>query len=132
MSAALSLSKVKGAVRTAYYAAYRTARRSGVRSIHSRGRYLATIGGEGDQRDQCDPYPGAEAIEWRGTLKELLAAVHIISNGYPNVKELWIEGGFDGAENPREFMDGLYDPWVGTWEVLVWTRKNGFEICLSN
>lgn len=122
------LQLIKSAVDAAYWTEYRTARRSGVPVVKSRGRWLATVNSGG----QCDPMPGAEAYEWRGTLKEIFKAVLDIQDNFPECTELWIEGGFDGAENVREYTDGLYDPWVGSWELLVWSRKDGWNdaICI--
>jgi hypothetical protein len=124
----LSLHKVKDAVDTAYNTEAREVRRSVEPGIYiaSRGRWVSTT----DGCEQCRPCPGAEAYGWRGTLKQLHTLVADIEADYPHVKELWIEGGFDCADNLRAYHDGDYDPWVGSWEVLIWTRDNGWEEAL--
>ena len=129
--ARLDVNLLNEAVQAAYDAEYRAVFHNQVPVIRSRGRWVNTMGGEGSVIDQCSPCPGAEAQDFRGTRKQLENLVEDIEDRHPHVKELWVEGGFDGADSLRDMLEDLYDPWVGSWEVLVWTRENGWvkELC---
>jgi hypothetical protein len=38
------------------------------------------------------------------------------------VTHLYVSGGYDHADSVRDYHDGNYTPWTGTWDVLVWSR----------
>jgi len=87
------------------------------RCVRSRGTFLATK----DRQGQCSPCPEAEAIQWRGTAKEIVSLIRHVRENYPGMGiEVYIAGGYDGAENMVEMFDGVYEPWVSSWEVSVW------------
>jgi len=80
-----------------------------------------------DKEGQVFPFIGAEAIPFKGTLKQLKRAI-AQCEAEPKCDSLAIEGGFDAYESFFEYTHGGdYDPWSGggSWEVEVWTRKNG-------
>lgn len=86
----------------------------------SRGTFLATADLCGDQ---CSPFPEADCPTWRGTWKEIAELVNDIQANHPHVGEVYISGGYDGAESPRDYRDGVYEPWVSSWLVSVWKRN---------
>lgn len=55
--------------------------------------------------------------------KELRAALASMKAQLPETDEIYIEGGLDYADSPRDRADGAYDPWVGEWGVLIWTKE---------
>ena len=117
------ITAIKQAVEAAYAASEREAR-TGSKYVHSRGKFVGTADNRGEQ---SRPYIGAEAHDWKGTEKQLREAVEEILRNYPNVEKLYLEGGFDGADNFRAYCDGDYCPWVSSWAVTVWTRKEGWK-----
>lgn len=89
--------------------------------IKSRGTFIATCKANGDQ---CSPCPEAEAYEWSGTIKELNALVARVQADHPEVGEVYVAGGYDGAENLRDLLEcGDYAPWVSAWHVTFWKRE---------
>lgn len=85
----------------------------------SRGTFLATADLRGDQ---CSPSPEADCPGWRGTWKEIVELVNDVQANHPHVGEVYISGGYDGAESPRDYRDDIYEPWVSSWLVSVWKR----------
>ena len=59
---------------------------------------------------------------WDGTKKDLEAAI-AKAKADPKAIELYISGGYDGAESPYDFREGNYCPWVSEWCVLLWARN---------
>lgn len=87
--------------------------------IFSRGTFLSTC----DSSGSSEPQPQADCVEWKGTLKEIKALIAEVEAGHPDVTEIWVGGGYDGAENSYEYyQEGLCDPWVSSWDVLVWAK----------
>lgn len=86
---------------------------------YSRGTFLATANDLG----QCRPSPEAECHTWRGTLRELDELVERVKREYPEVKKVYVAGGYDYAESLADKIAGVYDPWVGAWAVDYWTRE---------
>ncbi len=87
--------------------------------ISDRGDYISTV----DQRgDQAEPLPGADAHPWGGTVSELKTVIDDVISRYQNVREIRIEGGFDGADSREAYMAGDYTPWVSCFSVVVWKR----------
>jgi len=86
--------------------------------VQSRGTYLVTeCNGE-----QCKPSPEAECPTWDGTRKSIDHLIARCNKHYPEVTAIMITGGFDGADSPREYWDGSYEPWVSSWYELVWRK----------
>jgi hypothetical protein len=88
--------------------------------IRSRGTYLTTS----DRSGQCDPRPGAECPEWRGTKKEIDELISLVLDRYPNVTTISIEGGYDSSDT----FEGLYKledylPMSSWWSFTVWKRE---------
>lgn len=114
-----SFEDLKAAVRKERgWAALNAQRGSRLPFFRSRGTWLTTAGKAG----QCAPLPAAECPDWRGTKREVENLIALVLSAYPEVTQITIEGGYDGAERLTDFSDGLYEPWVGAWEVLVWER----------
>lgn len=86
-------------------------------SIYSRGSHLKIV-------DERGNFIKGEAESWPfdGTAKSLIAAIDE-ARYTAGATELWVEGGYDFAVNPRAKADGEYDPWVSDWGVLVWARS---------
>lgn len=120
---ALNFNAIKQAVSQARREAHIDAKRHGrtVRCpfVRSRGTFIATI----DDAGQCAPYEEACAYDWNGTKREIVETVAKVLDGYPNVKEVYIAGGFDIAET-IDFDD--YEPQVSNWSVTVWTAADGY------
>ena len=112
-----TITDIKDAVSDARYVAEREARRGGSAFVRSRGACLNTIN---IHQGQCSPNPAAEDEQWKGTNKQLDALIDEVQG--MDVDEIWISGGFDGAECPRYMNEGDYDPWVSSWDILVWKR----------
>jgi hypothetical protein len=93
-------------------------RESGCRYTPSRGTFIATSNAQG----QCSPHPEAEAIEWRGTAKEIDEVIAKVLADYPECTEVYIAGGYDGADSVLDYQNGEYEPWVAAWSTTVWTR----------
>ena len=104
--------------------AIRRKTRKDYKCIRSRGTHLCT-GNEAD--GQVGPNVAAECHGWNGTAKEIYELVDKVLAGYPDVEEIYIERGYDGANSPRGFNDFEYDPWVDCITINVWTRKDGFN-----
>lgn len=85
----------------------------------SRGTFLATVGKDGP----CAPYIEQECHNWNGTKKELDDAVLKVLQSYPEVTEVYVAGGYDGADSPQAFKDGDYQPWVAEWSVTYWKKE---------
>ena len=119
-----NLTAIRKAVAIARDEAVKEARASS-RCIQSRGTWLAT----GNAKDgQCRPFPEAECPEWGGTLREIIALVDRVLADYPQCEEVYLAGGYDGAETVAELIhQGEYEPWVSSWHVPVWTRAEGFH-----
>jgi hypothetical protein len=114
---AMNLGLIRDRIAVARRAAIKEAKSCGC-CIFSRGTFIATS----DAGGQCMPCPEAEAMTWDGTLKEILGVVARVKANYPNVLTVYIAGGYDGADSPMAMRDGDYDPWISSWEVIVWER----------
>lgn len=78
------------------------------RTVQSRGLYVSWL------------ESGSEHTEWKGTLKDLNATIAWVEKECPEAEEIWISGGYNGADSPQDFQDCVYDPWVASFDVLVW------------
>jgi hypothetical protein len=88
----------------------------------SRGTFLCT---SNDRNGQVRPYPEAECITWNESMKQIRSLVEEVLRDYPEVDEIYIGGGFDGANSPRDYHEyGEYEPWVSNWQVTVWRRND--------
>jgi hypothetical protein len=115
----MKLNDLKDSITDARHAALKDARAEWTfRYIRSRGMFLSTIGKNG----QCQPKPSAECPTWHGTLREITDLVSLVETTYPEVTEILIEGGYDGADSLRAYLDDDYQPWVAAWSVTVWRR----------
>jgi hypothetical protein len=86
----------------------------------ARGMNLATSDHQGGQ---CSPRVAAECPVWRRTWKEVTKLVADVEANHPHVMEVYIEGGYDGADSIHaRWVDGDYQPWVGSWFVTIWER----------
>ena len=111
-----TLADVKAACSGGYQDALKFAKRECGRGTYiSRGRHFRAV------RDGELVAGEAECWQWDGTLKSLLEAIDEARFKH-QADFLSIEGGIDYAINPRDYGDGIYDPWVGEWEVTVWRR----------
>lgn len=90
--------------------------------IRSRGTFLATASGGA----QGGPRPEAECPYWGGTLREITELVGIIANEYPGTEKVYIGGGYDAADSVKDLIDGEYSPWASSWEVVLWTKEDGW------
>jgi len=93
--------------------------------IASRGTFLCTSDGIG----QCSPMPEAEEIKWRGSKRQIETVVRDVMDHYPECKEVYIAGGFDGGDSPQAIRQdwlGEVDRWISAWNVTVWTREEGY------
>lgn len=41
-------------------------------------------------------------------------------------KEIYIEGGFDGANSLKDFNDGDYQPWTSAWSFKLWVADTEY------
>lgn len=80
--------------------------------VRSRGRFLALH----SDKDVLPGYEG-EAVPWRGTLREIRAAVAAAEAQGLTVTDATISCGLDTALSLADFADGAYDPWSGEWEI---------------
>jgi hypothetical protein len=114
----MTLPELKVKIGEARWTAIKEAR-AAARCNRSRGTFLATADNRGDQ---CAPFPEAEAHDWDGTLRQINECISAAKT-FPAVQEVYICGGYDGADSVRAFtMDEDYEPWVSAWKVTVWTR----------
>lgn len=119
-----NIKNLKAAIKDARASAEDEAK-SGHPWTRSRGTFIATID---FSRNQCRPYVEAEASTWRGTWKEITEAVRLVIDQYPNVAEVYIAGGYDGADSYNAlWVDDSYEPWVSSWNVTIWTRDKPKE-----
>lgn len=86
--------------------------------VHSRGTHLCTADMNGGQ---CSPLPEAEAAPWHGSMREITEVIEQVKDN-PNVGEVYIAGGFDGADSVADYKAGEYEPWVSSWKLTVWSR----------
>ena len=89
--------------------------------VFSRGSFVATVAENGDQ---CDPWPSADAMRWDGKLSSLPKLVTEATR-HPNVWLVVVEGGYDGADTMKDKKAGVYDPWIASWQVVLWDRRDG-------
>lgn len=87
--------------------------------FRSRGVMLCTADASGDH---IGPNSQGEAPYWNGTKKEIKNLIKNVLENHPNVAEIYLTGGWDGADNVREMADGCYEPWCGSWTITVWKR----------
>jgi hypothetical protein len=115
-----TFSEIKEAVRAAREAALVEARENcGRGTFVSRGASFSGLSAKGDV-----VLGEAESAPWSGTGKSLLDEIHAARFDLKRtgVSELYLQGGFNFAENPRALADGSYDPWVAEWSVCIWKR----------
>ncbi|MDS1821182.1 hypothetical protein QX249_10960 [Vibrio parahaemolyticus] len=62
------------------------------------------------------------------TKKELIENIKDALKRYPNINNISIEGGFDGADSVRDMNEDLYDPWITDWVVTLWDKSWGVPI----
>jgi hypothetical protein len=86
--------------------------------VRSRGTWLCTSNKNGP----CRPRERGDCPDWDGTKREIVALIAKVEAYYPEVEHITIEGGYDAAERLDDFDNGGYEPWVGEWEVLLWSR----------
>ena len=116
-----TLKEIKELISDARHEAKTEARRGyRFKCLFSRGTHLCTA----SNGDQCSPQPEAEAYEWKGNLGQIKTLIADVEANYPEVDEVYIAGGYDGADSPHEYYkESYYDSWVGEWSVTVWTRE---------
>lgn len=89
--------------------------------IFPRGMNLSTAGQGGSQ---CPPREEANCPGWKRTWKEVAEVVADVEANYPHVRQVYISGGYDGADSIRSrWVDDNYDPWVSSWGVTIWERE---------
>ena len=94
----------------------------GPKCIFARGTNLSTADKQGEQ---CSPRIEAECPGWNNTWKEIKDLITEVETKYPNVQEIYLSGGYDGADSPIDYhRHGNYDPWVSSWKVTVWKRTD--------
>jgi hypothetical protein len=83
--------------------------------IWSRGRELVATTPDG-RHIYCDYY------EWDGTLKMIKEFIKEFTEGYPDdpADEIWLECGYNGSDAPLMYKNDEYDPWIETWDLLLW------------
>jgi hypothetical protein len=107
-------------VRTARAEAFKEAKEYGLPWVFSRGAYVATVDAIGNQ---CEPWPGADAMQWDGKLSSLPKLIEQ-AKAHPHVAKVVVEGGYDGADTMADKQSGNYEPWIASWTVTVWEREN--------
>lgn len=89
--------------------------------IYSRGTMLSTCKADGEQ---CEPAIEADPYLWKRTWKSIAELVALVLAKYPHVAQVYISGGYDGADSVRDRWEyGNYEPWVSSWQVTVWSRE---------
>lgn len=81
--------------------------------FQSRGRFINLVRADGKPVDGTE----GEARPWKGTVKDLVAAIERAEREGNVVAEVWISCGINAAETLAGFGDGDYDPWVAEWDV---------------
>lgn len=99
-------------ISTARNEAKRQAERMGYKVVRSRGLELH-IHVDGMKLEDSVQYPEKMS---RKVCTDFLATAHGITEGKV---EMYISGGFNGADNPHEMNEGEYDPWVSSWDLEV-------------
>lgn len=113
----LNLTDIKAQIAAERNRAVKEARRCS-KFWKSRGTFLATTGRGG----QCNPFPEADCPYWDGTLKSIYETIALVEAEYPEVEEIYISGGYDGADSLYDYRMMCYEPWVSSWDVSIWTR----------
>lgn len=88
-------------------------------AIRSRGIDILFMS-KGERLDGDDYYG------WGGTRSELMDAVTSEIKSNPRVDEVWISGGYDGADSLFAMNNGDYEPNVHVWDILLWDAKSDF------
>lgn len=88
--------------------------------VRSRGTFLCTSNFAGAQ---CEPSAEATCPKWSGNISEVRDLLAVVERFYPEVAEIYISGGYDGADSLTDMFEGKYDPWVSNWHLTVWERK---------
>lgn len=119
----MNFKAIKEAVFASRHEAHKEAKRHG-RNVRcgfarSRGTFIATT----DKGGQCAPYYSAEGHTWDGSKREITELVAKVTASFPEVTEVWIEGGFDISDR-IDFDD--YEPYASRWEVCIWKRDGGY------
>jgi len=112
-----SLSDVNQAVRKAREVSRREAKEA-LPWVVSRGTWLCTS----NAGEHCGPHDESEAPVWNGTLRSILEVVADVKANHPEVDEVYIAGGYDGAENLVALQAGDSESWISNWAVSVWKR----------
>lgn len=111
---------LKAAVTAARERAEEEARR-GAPCVFARAMNLATAKHDGEQ---CRPRVEADCPGWDRTWREVVATVADVEANHPHVAQVYISGGYDGANSPHaRWVDGDYEPWESSWDVTVWERE---------
>jgi len=87
--------------------------------LRSRGVWLITLS---DKKGLVPPYNENYYSGKSPTGSDFDQLIQLVEKEYPEVDTISFTGGWDFAENLCEFSDGGYDPWVGEWTVLAWSR----------
>jgi hypothetical protein len=100
------------------------------RFVKSRGTFLGTFS---DKDGPVSPHEPADCHNWSGTNRELRSVVAEVLARHPNVDTVGLAGGFDGSYDGDSFKDFLtgtadYAPWASSWDVEVWSRKDGWKV----
>ena len=74
--------------------------------------------------EQCRPRVEADCPGWKKTWKEIAEVVADVEANYPDVVQVYISGGYDGAESIQaRWVDHNYEPWQSSWNITVWERE---------
>ncbi len=88
-------------------------------SVRDRGYRLATA----SCRGPCRPREEADDVSiWRRTWAEVAKLVADVEAKHPHVMEVYISGGYDGADHNDRWTNGEYEPSVESWIVTIWER----------
>lgn len=88
-------------------------------ALRSRGTYTLTA----DKTGRAGPCQESLVCFDHKTKKGLNALIATIEAEYPGVTEIYVEGGFDYAESVRDMNEGIYDPEISVWSLLVWKKS---------
>lgn len=114
-----SIKDLRAAITTAREEAETQAKRHW-HCVFARAMNLATAGHGGSP---CRPREEADCPGFSRTWKEVAAVVADVEANHPHVREVYVSGGYDGAESPHaRWVDGDYEPWESSWQVVIWER----------
>ncbi len=96
------------------------AKATGYKHVPSRGTFLCT---SNKKEGQVDPALEGDMLSWDWTLRQIKELVAKVEANYPEVDEVYLAGGYDGAESVRDYIDGCYEPCLGMWDLVVWSKE---------